>query len=100
MLTDQPRAIFIPAFLEDVQWLSDEERQWVMERLRLDVGDSGKEKRAVRPRDLLNILKDFKVRPPSLPTRAINRSRKSSPDLIDVQVIICGFMYFCCLVPL
>ncbi|KAF8537512.1 major facilitator superfamily domain-containing protein [Trichophaea hybrida] len=50
----------IPDFPEDVTWLSDDEREWVLTRLRKDVGKSGREKPPVGFRDLKVVLTDYK----------------------------------------
>ncbi|KAF8252440.1 putative MFS transporter [Wilcoxina mikolae CBS 423.85] len=51
---------FIPDFPEDVTWLSNNEREWVLTRLRKDVGKSGREKPPVGFRDLKVVLTDYK----------------------------------------
>lgn len=50
----------IPSFPEDAKWLTKEERKYVQDRLRVDVGSSGAE-RSIKIRDILAVLKDFKV---------------------------------------
>ena len=54
----------IPDFPEDVKWLSPEERTWVQDRLREDVGKSGHTGEKVKFRDLKMILTDYKVLAP------------------------------------
>jgi sugar phosphate permease len=50
----------IPDFPEEVKWLSKEERKYVQDRLRADVGSSGAD-RPIKIRDVLAVLKDYKV---------------------------------------
>ncbi|KAL7271097.1 hypothetical protein RUND412_006171 [Rhizina undulata] len=49
----------VPDFPEDVTWLSEEERRFVQQRLREDVGGSGRAKK-VTAKDLLIIFTDYK----------------------------------------
>lgn len=62
----------IPDFPEDVKWLNEQEREWVITRLRGDVGSSGRETPAVKWKDLKVIFTDYKVSsimfPPHLTT--------------------------------
>ncbi|KAI5818258.1 major facilitator superfamily domain-containing protein [Pyronema omphalodes] len=50
----------IPDFPEDVKWLNEQEREWVITRLRGDVGSSGRETPAVKWKDLKVIFTDYK----------------------------------------
>ncbi|KAF8246704.1 MFS general substrate transporter [Wilcoxina mikolae CBS 423.85] len=50
----------IPDFPEDITWLSPEEKEWVQNRLREDVGKSGREQKPIKIRDLKVIFTDYK----------------------------------------
>jgi MFS transporter, ACS family, DAL5 transporter family protein len=50
----------LPDFPEDVKWLKEDEKTFVVERLRIDQGVSGHE-RKITLKDVGNILKDYKV---------------------------------------
>lgn len=50
----------IPDFPEDTKWLSAEEREWVKERLRNDVGGSGKAQPPIKLKDLKVLFTDYK----------------------------------------
>jgi len=63
----------IPSFPEDATWLTQEERDYVKARLRVDQGNSAKE-RKITLRDVGRVFKDYKV-------------------------ILGGFMYFGMIVP-
>ncbi|KAH7350211.1 pantothenate transporter liz1 [Plectosphaerella cucumerina] len=51
---------WLPDFPEDVKWLKEDEKTFVVERLRIDQGVSGHE-RKITLKDVGNILKDYKV---------------------------------------
>lgn len=51
----------IPDFPEDVGWLAPAEREWVLARLRGDVGKSGRHAPPIKLRDLKVIFTDYKV---------------------------------------
>jgi len=63
----------IPDFPEDAKWLTEEEREYVKARLRVDQGRSAAD-RQITMRDVVNVFKDYKV-------------------------IVGGFMYFGLIVP-
>ncbi|EHY52404.1 High-affinity nicotinic acid transporter [Exophiala dermatitidis] len=63
----------IPDFVEEAKWLSEPERQFVMQRLRDDQGKSAIERR-ITFKDVVNCFKDYKI-------------------------ILGGFMYFGLIVP-
>lgn len=63
----------IPDFPEDAKWLTEEEREYVKARLRVDQGRSAAD-RQITFRDVVNVFKDYKV-------------------------IVGGFMYFGLIVP-
>lgn len=53
--------ILIPDFPEDVNWLTQEEKDWVKQRLRDDVGGSGRVAPPVGLKDLRPIYTDLRV---------------------------------------
>jgi hypothetical protein len=63
----------LPSFPEQAKWLSDDEKQYVAARLRIDQGNSALE-RSITAKDVGRVFKDYKV-------------------------IVAGFMYFGLIVP-
>ncbi|KAF2759481.1 MFS general substrate transporter [Pseudovirgaria hyperparasitica] len=50
----------LPDFPEEARWLTDEERAYVIARLRVDQGKSARD-RSLGARDILNVFRDYKI---------------------------------------